>query len=248
MLFKKIEKVITPHLSAYKKEIASYVLITGDSKRTKFIADHYLKESKLVSNVRYASVYTGKYKNNLITIATSGMGFGSMAIYSYELFKFFDVKYIIRLGTCGSYEKSFSVYDLINVSSCWTGENHAQLYLDKKINNLTPSSFLFKSINATAKNINIFIRTAKVHSTSLFYSNEKVKEKARKNACRMVEMECFSLFLVSRVLQRHAAAILTVSDNLVTNEDISSIAREKRLTKMMELGLETLLSVKRNKN
>ena len=118
---------MTPHINAKKEEIAKVVIMPGDPMRAKFIADTYLEDSKLVNNVRGMYAYTGLFHGKKITVMASGMGMPSIGIYSYELFHFYDVDYIIRIGTAGSYQTDLNVYDVLLVEESYSDSSYAQV-------------------------------------------------------------------------------------------------------------------------
>ena len=111
---------MTPHIGAKKEDVASVVLMPGDPKRAKYVADNFLKDAKLINDVRGMLGFTGYYNDKMVTVMASGMGSGSIGIYSYELYKFYDVDTIIRIGSCGSYSKNINVYDVILASSSYS--------------------------------------------------------------------------------------------------------------------------------
>ena len=117
---------MTPHIEAKKEDIAKTVIMPGDPLRAKFIAETYLKDYKLVNNVRGMLAYTGNYKDTKVTVMASGMGMPSIGIYSYELYKFYDVKNIIRVGTCGAYTKDLDLFDVILVNACYSESSYAK--------------------------------------------------------------------------------------------------------------------------
>ena len=116
---------MTPHISSKKEDIASIVLMPGDPLRAKYIAENFLENAKLVNSVRNIFAYTGNYKNKRITVFASGMGMPSIGIYSYELYKFYDVDIIIRIGSCGAYSEDLNLFDTILVEKSYTEGNFA---------------------------------------------------------------------------------------------------------------------------
>ncbi len=233
---------MTPHIEAKKEEIAKTVLMPGDPLRAKFIAENYLKDYKLVNNVRGMLAYTGFYKGKEITVMASGMGMPSMGIYSYELFKFYDVDNIIRVGSCGAYTADLNLYDIILVNQAYSDSSFAKVQNgdDKTIKK--SSEILNDKIMKTANNNNIDITSGTIYSSDVFYSElNKVNDLYKNYGCLGVEMESFALFHNAEVLNKNATCILTVSDNLITKEELSSEKRQKSFTKMMELALESIL-------
>lgn len=237
---------MTPHIESKKIDIANTVLMPGDPKRAKFIAENFLENATLVNEVRGMLAYTGLYKGKKVTVMASGMGMPSMGIYSYELFKFYDVENIIRIGSCGSYKKDISLYDVILVDSAYSDSTYALMQNGTKQNILYPSDYLNDKIKAAAVNSDIKIFERRIYSSDVFYKEtDNFKELAQKFDCIGVEMESFALFHNAKILNKRAACILTVSDSLVTKETTSSLEREKSLTKMIKLALEATLFIKK---
>ena len=233
---------MTAHIKALKEDIAKDVIMPGDPMRAKFIAENYLKEYKLVNDVRGMLGYTGYYKNKKVTVMGSGMGMPSVGIYSYELFKFYDVENIIRVGSCGAYTKDLNLYDLIVVDGSYSDSTYAYMQNGCKDNVIKPSQALTNKIKGKAKEINLDIKSGLIYSSDVFYKeNDNYIDMVKEHNVMAVEMETFALFHNANVLNKNAAAILTVSDNLVTKEETSSEEREKKFTTMIELALESIL-------
>ena len=163
---------MTPHINAKENAIAKTVLMPGDPKRAKFIAEKYLENYELVSDVRGIPAYTGYYNNKKITIMASGMGNASMGIYSYELYKFYDVETIIRIGSCGAYSPNLNIYDVLLVNSCYSESTYGQVQNGDKENILYSSSEINDKILKTGHNIIV----GRVHSCDAFYNNLNIKE------------------------------------------------------------------------
>ena len=235
---------MTPHIESKKEEIAETVIMPGDPLRAKYIAENFLKDYKLVNQVRNIYAYTGYYKEKKITIMASGMGMPSMGIYSYELFKFYDVENIIRIGTFGSYTKELDLYDLLLVTNAYSDSSYALVQNNNKNNILNSSDFLNEVIINTAEKINQKLKTGTIYSSDVFYKEkDNYKELYDKYNCLGVEMESFALFSNALILGKKAACLLTVSDNFETKEQISSVERQNSLNKMITLALETALEL-----
>lgn len=228
---------MTPHIKALKDEIADTVLMPGDPKRAKFIAENYLENYKLVSDVRGMLAYTGYYKNKRLTIMASGMGNASMGIYSYELYKFYDVENIIRIGSCGAYSPKLNVYDVLLVNSCYSESTYGLVQNGDTDNILYSSSDLNDKILKLGYNIIV----GRVHSCDAFYNNLNINELYEKHECLAVEMESFALFHNAKALNKKAACLLTVSDSLVTGASLDAEAREKSFKEMIEIALKSVL-------
>lgn len=227
----------TVHISANKEDIANIVIMPGDPLRAQFIAQTYLDNYKLINSTRNMYGYTGYYKGKRVTVMSSGMGNASIGIYSFELFKEYNVDTIIRIGTCGSYKKEINLYDLILVNNSYSNTSYGK-NLGYDINYVTSSERINEIIEETAKNNGIDIIKGNIHNTDTFYNNNY--EEFLKYNCLGVEMESYALFVNAKILNKEAAVILTVSDNLITKKEISSIEREKSTVTMIQLVLDAI--------
>lgn len=234
----------TPHNEANKEEIAKVVLMPGDPLRAKFIADTYLSNVICFNKVRNMFGYTGTYKGKRISVMGSGMGMPSIGIYSYELFSQYDVELIIRVGSAGSYCKEAKVYDVVLVNEAYSESNYAKVQNGYELDKTYPDTELNDQIKDTAKRLNIEIVEGCIHSSDVFYQEDKSPYHERlyaEHGCIAVEMESFALFHNAKVLGKKAACLLTISDSFVSNEVTSAKERETSFTKMMELALESVL-------
>ncbi len=231
----------TPHIEAKENIIAKTVLMPGDPLRAKFIADTFLENVEKFNNVRNMFGYTGTYKGKRISVMGSGMGMPSIGIYSFELYKFYDVENIVRIGSCGAYTAELDLYDVILVDKAWSESSYAQTQgnLDEIIEYTYPDLDLNTKIKSVAKELDIPVIEACIHSSDVFYREDfSIFEKIRDDKGAIaVEMESFALFHNAKILGKKAACLLTVSDNLVTKEETSSEERQNAFTKMMEVAL-----------
>jgi purine-nucleoside phosphorylase len=234
---------MTPHINAKKEEIAKVVLMPGDPLRAKTIAEKYLTNLKLVNEVRNMLMYTGKYKNIKVTIAGSGMGCPSIGIYSYELFKFYDVDYIIRIGSAGSYNSDIKVYDIFNVREAFGESNYAKIAANIDSNLIAASEKLFNEIEIVAQAKGIKTHTGIAHTTDVFYRYDDSLDFTHTHKLNVVEMESYALFANAIVMQKHAATLLTVSDHLVTKEVATALERQNNFMTMVELALDTVVQL-----
>lgn len=233
---------MTPHIEADIKDIAKTVLMPGDPLRAKYIADNYLEDVKLVSKVRNIYAYTGKYKSHEITVMASGMGMPSIGIYSYELYKFYNVENIIRIGSAGSYDKNIKLYDLILVSDSYSLSSFAKIQgYDSNI--IKSSNYINKIIEDTCKLLNKKLTIGRVYSSDVFYMDDDINYLRNEKECLCVEMESFALFYNAQKLNKNAACILTISDNLVTHENASSMERQNSFNDMMLVALESVINL-----
>lgn len=234
----------TVHIESKKEDIANIVLMPGDPKRAEHIARKYLTNSKLVNLVRGITAYTGYYKNKKITIFPSGMGNPSMGIYSYELFNFYDVDSIIRIGSCGAYANNLKLNDLVLVDNSISESTYALVQSGYKDNKVLSSSTLNDVILNTAKEKNINIIKGNIYSSDVFYEKENnYIEKRDKYSVLGVEMETFALFSNAKLLNKRASCILTVSDSFCFEDKLTSEEREKNLDKMITLALDSCLKL-----
>lgn len=230
---------MTVHIGAKKGDFSKTVLMPGDPLRAKFIAEHYLSEVSQITSVRGMLGYTGKYKNKKVSVMGSGMGMPSMGIYSYELFTEYDVDNIIRIGSCGSFQRDVQVRDIVLAMGACTNSNFASQYgLPGTFSAIADYGLLSKSVDI-AKLKNISVKVGNALSSDIFYDDDPAAwEKWAHMGVMVVEMEAAALYMNAARLKKNALAILTVSDSLVTGEATTAQEREKTFTDMMEIALE----------
>lgn len=233
----------TPHIEVTNKDqFAKTVIMPGDPLRARFIAENYLENVEKINNVRNMFAYTGTYKGHKVSVMGSGMGMPSMGIYAHELFNDYDVENIIRVGSCGSYDGNYNVYDVVLIDSTYGESDFIEIVTGDKVKDIEPSSELNDTLEISAKHQNIKIKKAKAHCTDVFYRknfNDYV-EISKEHNCQVVEMETAALFAVAKSLGKKASALMTVSDSFVTGESTTSEERQDTFTKMMEVALGTL--------
>ncbi|MEE1242639.1 purine-nucleoside phosphorylase [Frisingicoccus sp.] len=230
----------TPHNKAEYGDIAKTVLMPGDPLRAKFIADNFLENVRLVSDVRNIYTFTGLYEGNEISVMASGMGMGSMGIYSYELFKEYGVENIIRIGSAGAYSERLKLYDVVLAESVWSESTYAKVQNGCMDDILYPDPSLNQKIMDVGAELGVEVIPVRVHSTDVFYTEPNVDDyKAiyAKHQCECVDMESFALFHNAKVLGKKASCLLTISDSFVTHEQTTSEERETAFTKMMKVAL-----------
>lgn len=233
---------MTPHIECQKNDIAPLVIMPGDPKRARYIAEKYLENAKLVNSVREEYGYTGFYKNIRITVFSSGMGNASMGIYSHELFKFYDVKAILRVGSCGSYCKNININDFFILSNVFSNSNYALEYANLNEKLMSSSKILNDTIMKTAEELKINLESITGNNVDAFYNIINESEVNKYN-CKIVEMESFALFTNAKVLNKLCSTLVTVSDNLVTGKKLTSLEREKSFDKMIILALESIIKI-----
>ena len=231
----------TPHNHAKDGQIARSVLMPGDPLRAKFIAEKFLENPQLVNSVRNMFAYTGTYKGKRITIMGSGMGMPSIGIYSYELFKFYGVEEIIRVGSCGSFSKDIKVRDVIIAQAASTDSNFASQYqLPGQLSGVANFTLLNRAFEASKK-ISAKTHVGHILSSDVFYHFVPDGwKKWSQLGVLAVEMETFALYTTAASLGKKALTILTVSDNLATHEETTAEEREKTFTAMIEMALEAV--------
>ena len=234
----------TAHNHANKGDIAKTVLMPGDPLRAKYIAETFLENPKQFNTVRNMLGYTGLYKGKEVSIMGSGIGMPSIGVYSYELFTEYDVDHIIRIGSAGSYTTDLTLGDVLIVKDAWSDSSFAKAQNLDNSEIQIPSQMLFNRCVDIAKQHQIPHTVGRIHSSDIFYVEpHAVKDWYKEYGTLAVEMESFALFSNAKVLNKHAACLLTISDNLVTHEHMSADARETTFINMMKIALETALSL-----
>lgn len=239
---------MTPHNEAKKDDIAKVVIMPGDPLRAKYIAENFLENYKIVNSVRNMFAYTGEYKGKKITIMASGMGMPSMGIYCYELYKFYDVEAIIRVGSCGAYDEKVNLLDTILVDGSFTLGNFAMNFNNKPVNYVLADKELNNLISKVSLVDNIEIKKENVACTECFdpyiedISNVLEKFPKEKNIVA-AEMESFALFYTAKCLNKKAACLLTVVDSIKKKQSLTAEQREKSLNNMIRLSLDTAIEL-----
>ncbi|MBR2067689.1 MAG: purine-nucleoside phosphorylase [Solobacterium sp.] len=234
----------TAHNNAEKGQIAKTVLMPGDPLRAKFIAEKFLDDAKLVNSVRGINGYTGTYKGKPVTVMASGMGMPSIGIYSYELFKFYDVENIIRIGSAGCYVPELKVFDVVLATAAYSESSYAKTQCGYEEDITYPSEDLNAKIKKSAEDLGITLHEGTIHSSDVFYrqSSDYLKVVVEEKHCLAVEMESFALFSNAKVLGKNAACLLTISDSFVTHEETTPEEREQHFTEMMEIALNAAIA------
>ena len=236
----------TPHISAAEGAFAKTVLMPGDPLRAKFIAETFLTGPQLVTSVRNVLGYTGTYKGTPVSVMASGMGMPSIGIYSYELYKFYDVENIIRIGSAGSYREWLNVMDVTLAESAVSDSTFAKVQGGVTEKSIKPSAALNAAIQQKAKDLGIDLKMSVVHSSDVFYSDPSQgswQDIAERTGSDCVEMESFALFHNANILGKRAACLLTISDSFVSHVELTSEERQNSFTEMMTLALETAIEL-----
>lgn len=238
----------TPHNEAKIGEIARTVIMPGDPLRAKYIAENFLENAKLVNQVRGILTYTGFYKNTKLTVMASGMGMPSMGIYSYELFKIYEVENIIRIGSCGAYLPELKLFDIILAKNVFSESNFA-LTLNNDICHQVPASDSLNTIiSNTAKEKNIKLFEGNTICTDCFdvYMSDvsKFLERIPKNFNPYgAEMEAFSLFYIAKMLNKNAACLMSVVNSKFITDIATPEERQTGLNTMIKLALDSCLNL-----
>ncbi len=237
----------TPHIGASSKdEIAKVVLMPGDPLRAKMIAETYLQDVKLFNQVRGMLGFTGLYKGKQVSVMGSGMGLGSIGIYSYELYKFYEVNTIIRVGSCGAISPGLNLMDILLVDYAFSTETFASEAHGIPDQLMQGSQRIARIVHGQAEKHNTKILEGNIASGNVFYStveNDTWAETVTKNHLLAVEMESFALFANARALGREGACLLTVSDFIYDREQhLTAEARQNAFNDMILLALETAIA------
>ncbi len=242
----------TPHNEANIGDIAKIVLTSGDPKRCEYIAKKYLNNIKLVNSVRGMNAYTGEYKGKEITIFPMGMGMASFGIYAYELYKFYGVETIIRMGTCGTMSKEMNILDTILLDASYTESNFAlAINRDEKTHLAEADKHLNDLIENVAQSEGIECKRGYGLCSEVFdvYLNEEQYQDVINHLPKniefiAVEMEAFALFYIAKMLNKKAACLLTLVDSRYHPEiEVTSEERENKLDNMIKIALETSLKL-----
>ena len=237
---------MTPHNEAKYGEIAKNVLMPGDPLRAKYIADNFLEDCKLVNKVRNMYGYTGKYKGVEITVFASGMGMPSMGIYAYELYKFYDVENIIRIGTCGALSPELELFDTILVEDSYTKGNFAIALKHVDEHLVKSDTELNELIIKSAEENNIKLVRGNVNCNEIFdYYDDKFEDflESLPKDLKIIatEMESFSLFYTAKSLGKKASCLLSVVDSRFKKEEVSTDDRQNSLNDMIKVALDAII-------
>lgn len=214
------------------------MLLPGDPLRAKYIAETYLENPVCFNTVRNMFGFTGTYKGQEVSVMGSGMGMPSMGIYSYELFNFYDVDKIIRIGSAGALQDDINVMDIVIAIGACTDSNYASNYCLPGTFAPTASYSLLERAVEVAKEQGTPVRVGNVVSSDVFYSDDPTKQDAwRKMGVLCAEMECAALYMNAARAGKQALGILTISDHMYREEAISAEARQTSFNKMMEIAL-----------
>ncbi len=234
----------TPHIAATPDDFAKTVLMPGDPLRAKFIAETYLDNAVLVNNVRSIHGYTGTYKGCRVSVMASGMGMPSIGIYSYELFNYFDVDNIIRVGTAGGISTDVKLRDIVIAMGACTNSHYAAQYGLPGTFAPIASYGLMKTAIQNAEKLGATYHVGNCLSSDTFYGDDPTATgKWSKMGVLCIEMEAAALYMNAARSGKNALGIFTVSDHIITGESTNAEERQTSFTKMMEVALETAVSM-----
>ena len=236
----------TPHIRAELGDFAKTVLMPGDPLRAKFIAETFLQDARLVTDVRGMLGYTGNYNGRPISVMGSGMGMPSIGIYSYELYSVYGVENIIRIGSAGSYTPAAKLFDVVLATGAVSESSYAATQSGLAGDITFPSESLNEKLRASAAACGIPLIEGNLHSSDVFYRQPQNLAAGQKpywqklrdeRNCLAVEMESFALFANAKVLGKQAACLVTISDSFVAPEITTAEQRQKSFTDMMKIAL-----------
>ena len=229
----------TPHITAKEGDFARTVLMPGDPLRSKFIAETYLENPVLVDNTRGVQGYTGTYQGKRVSVMASGMGIPSMGIYSYELFNFYGVENIIRIGTAGSIHPDLKIRNVVLAMGACTDSNYgAQYELPGTFAPIASFELLRKAVKVIEEMGNIGYKVGNVVSSDVFYSDRQTTAAWQKMGALAIEMESAALYMNAARAGKNALTICTISDSLVTGEVTTAEERQTSFDDMMKIALE----------
>ena len=235
----------TPHNEANYGDIAKTVIMPGDPLRAKAIAEKYLDNPKLVNQVRGMYAYTGTYKGKEVTVMGHGMGMPSAGIYFYELFKIYDVEKIIRIGSCGTYEKDVNLMDIILVDKSYTESNYAYTLNNEHVNWAESDNEVTNNLAKTAELNNIKLHRGNAIASDCFdaYMTDVksfIERLPKDQNLIAVEMESFALFYIAKILNKKAGCLLTCVDSYYKKDYVSSDDRQNSMDNMIKIALESV--------
>ncbi len=232
----------TPHNEAKENDFAKTVLMPGDPLRAKFIAENYLKDVKVINTVRNMLAYTGTYKGKRVSVMGSGMGMPSIGIYAYELYHFYNVDRIIRIGSAGSTVKDLKLFDIVIAMGASTDSNWAEQYNlpHGTLAGVADYGTLKEAVDAAEK-FGYHYKVGQVFSSDHFYNDPKeVWGRWAEMGTLCIEMETYGLYCTAQEAHKEALAILTISDSLLTHQETTSEERVNSFTHMMDVALSCI--------
>jgi len=229
----------TPHIDAEASDFARVVLMPGDPRRATYIAENYLEDSRLITDVRNAVGYTGLYEGTEISIMPSGMGMPSAAIYITELYRSFDVETIIRIGTAGGFSPELELRDMVVASGCITNSRMPELLLGESEYDLTPTSSLLNAAVDLGHETGLSLHSGTIFTSDIFYEpDEGLNARMIEDGVLCVEMETAALYALAEVEQKRALSLVTISDHLTSGTHLSPEERQSTLDEMISFSMK----------
>ncbi len=232
-----MSNIPTPHITAKEGDFAKTVLMPGDPLRAKFIAENFLENPVLVNNVRGVQGYTGTWQGKRVSVMASGMGIPAIGIYSYELYNFYGVEAIIRIGSAGMISQSLKVRDIVAGMSAYTNSGFGKQFGFDGCVAPCCDFGLLKSAMEAGDAIGQRIVPGAIYSSDCFYDESAPLGKLQKLNVLAVEMEAAGLYLNAARAGKKALALLTISDNPFTGEGLTAEERQNTFTNMMKIAL-----------
>ena len=241
---------LTPHIACAPEDFAKTVLMPGDPLRSKMIAETYLTDAELVNNIRGVQGYTGYYKGKRVSVMASGMGMPAIGIYSHELFNFFGVENIIRVGSAGSIQEHINLYDLVIAQGACTDSNFAhQFHFPGTFAPIASFELLTEAVKA-AENHGARYHVGNVNSSDVFYGDHAevpagldTLYNQKKMGVMALEVEAAALYMTAARYNKRALCICTISDHIITGEITSSAERQTAFTTMMKVALDVAVAM-----
>lgn len=234
----------TPHIAAVPEDLARTVLMPGDPLRSKYIAENFLTDAKLINNIRGIQGYTGTYEGTRVTVMASGMGMPSIGIYSYELYNFYGVENIMRIGSAGSIHMDVNVRDIVMAMGTSTNSNYVRQFQVPGTYAPIADYGMLKQAIAEAEKIGATYHVGNVLSSDTFYDDqEDANDYWQKMGVLCIEMETAALYMNAARAGKHALGIFTISDHILKKEALSAEERQTSFTQMMEIALRTAVAL-----
>ncbi len=234
----------TPHIAAAPEDLARTVLMPGDPLRSKFIAENFLTDAKLINNIRGIQGYTGTYEGTRVTVMASGMGMPSIGIYSYELYNFYGVENIMRIGSAGSIHMDVNVRDIVMAMGTSTNSNYVRQFQVPGTYAPIADYGMLRQAISEAEKIGATYHVGNVLSSDTFYDDqEDANDYWQKMGVLCIEMETAALYMNAARAGKHALGIFTISDHILKKEALSAEERQTSFTQMMEIALRTAVAL-----
>lgn len=234
--------MITPHINAKENSFSDRVIMSGDPRRVKYIAENFLENIIQVTNVRSMVGYTGYYQNTLVSVMSHGMGIPSAAIYIEELAKFYNVNKIIRVGTCGTTQKNICLKDIVvGMGACTDSNFNRMKFANYDFSAIANFELLYK-LKSCADGMHINVHIGNFFTTDVFYTpSNKFFDLLNKYNILGVEMETAGIYSIAAEYNIQALSICTVSDHIILHQNLTAVERESNLNNVIQLALNTII-------